>query len=70
MAADEFEKDAYTGVDPKLEELLDSSPNERAVQTFLKRYRYIVRNALNVQAWNSVHVQPSSHLAGTMSPTS
>ena len=64
MANDEYDAVAYTGVAADFEALLDSSPNERAVQTFLKRYRYIVRNALNVHAWNSVHLQPEFSLGG------
>jgi hypothetical protein len=64
LADGEFDKTAYRGVAAGFEALLDSSPNERAVQGFLKRYRYIVRNALNVHAWNSVHLQPEFSLGG------
>jgi len=62
MADEEFNRADYAGVAANLAALLDSSANERAVQTFLKRYRYIVRNALNVHAWNSVHMQPEFSL--------
>ena len=44
--------------------MLDNSPNERAVQNFLKPYPYIMRNALNVHAWNSVRLRPEFSLGG------
>lgn len=62
LANDEYDAAAYTGVAADFEALLDSFPNERAAQSFLKRYPYIVRQALNVQAWNSVHLQPEFSL--------
>jgi hypothetical protein len=64
MANVEYDKDVYAGVAAKFETLLARAPNERAVQNFLKRYPYIVRNALNVHAWNSVHLRPEFRLGG------
>jgi hypothetical protein len=64
VANDEYDAAAYTGVAADFEALLDGSPSERAVHDFLKRYPYIVRQSLNVQAWNSVHLQPEFSLGG------
>jgi hypothetical protein len=53
----EWNMATYAGVAAEFETLLAASPNEQTVQRFLKRYPYIVRNALNVHAWNSVHLK-------------
>jgi hypothetical protein len=50
-------KGEYDGVAAAFEVLLDASPNERRVQRFLKPYPYVVRNAFNGWAWNSVDVK-------------
>lgn len=52
------------GVAAEFEALLDNFSNERPIQSFLKRFPYIVRNALNVHAWSSVHVQPEFSFGG------
>jgi hypothetical protein len=65
MAKTEFDKVAYAGTATEFETLLAASPNERMVQRFLKRYPYIVRNALNAHAWNSVHLKSEFSFGGT-----
>ncbi len=57
-------KREYDGVAAAFEALLNSSANERAVQTFLKRYPFVIRNALNAWAWNSVHLIPEFSFGG------
>ncbi len=57
-------KAEYDGVAAALEALLDASPNERRVQRFLKPYPYVVRNAFNAWAWNSVHLKPEFSFGG------
>jgi hypothetical protein len=57
-------KGQYDGVATAFEVLLNSSPNERAVQRFLKRYPYVIRDALNAGAWNSVHLIPEFSFGG------
>lgn len=57
-------KPPYPGAGGEFEKLLDSSPDERDVQSFLDRYPWIVRNALNTHAWNSVHVKSQFRLGG------
>jgi hypothetical protein len=52
----------YTGVATAFQALLDGSPNEREVLNFLKPYPYVVRNAFNAWAWNSVHLKPEFSL--------
>jgi hypothetical protein len=59
-----MDKGEYDGVATQFEALLNSSPNERAVQTFLKRYPHVIRNALNAWAWNSVHLIPEFSFGG------
>jgi hypothetical protein len=59
-----MEKDALEGVDARFETLLEGSSSEREVQTFLKVHPFIVRNALNAHAWNSVHLKAEFPLGG------
>ena len=54
----------YDGVASALETLLDGSPTEREVQRFLRPYPYVVRNALNAWAWNSIHLKPEFRFGG------
>ncbi len=59
-----MEKAKYVGAAAQARALLDGSPKERDLLTFLKDYPYIVRNALNSHAWNEVLVKAEFSLGG------